>query len=90
MTDKMFMKDNRCFICKFCELESAKTNDDILYDGKGQARTLPLCYGHSVEFFKSGQKAFIRKYRQIFVGKFGEDSDMELVDYFTSLEHDRF
>jgi hypothetical protein len=84
------MKDVRCFICKFCELETVKTNDDILYDGKGQARSLPLCYGHSVEFFKSGQKAFIRKYRQIFMGKYGVESDMELVDYFTSEERNRY
>ncbi len=67
----------------------AKTNDDILYDGKGQARSIPLCYGHSVEFFKVGQKAFIKKYRPIFNGKFGTDSDMELVDFFNRPNHDR-
>lgn len=77
------MKDNRCFICKYNQDDKEKTNDDVIYDGRGNAKTIPLCYHHSVEFFKGGQKTFIFKYKEIFVGKFGIESDTDLVSYFT-------
>lgn len=83
------MKDNRCFICKFNNEETLKANDDVIYDKTGNAKSLPLCYNHSVEFFKSGQKAFVMKYKNIFVGKFGIESDMELIEYFTDANRAR-
>lgn len=83
------MKDNRCFICKFNHEDKIKTNDDVIYDPRGNAKSIPLCYSHSVEFFKSGQKTFVLRYREIFAGKFGMDSDMELVNYFTGEARNR-
>jgi hypothetical protein len=83
------MKDNRCFICKFNHEETLKTNDDVLYDGRGNSKSIPLCYLHSVEFFKGGQKVFIFKYKEIFLGKFGIESDADLINYFTDESRNR-
>jgi hypothetical protein len=83
------MKDNRCFICKFKEDYKLKTNDDIIYDARGNSMTLPLCYGHSVELFKSGQKSFVSKHKYVFAGRFGVESDMELVNYFSPQRRER-
>ncbi|MFP5386559.1 MAG: hypothetical protein ACLGHN_10800 [Bacteriovoracia bacterium] len=89
MSDKTNMKDNRCFICKFKEDYKPKTNDDVIYDARGNSMTLPLCYGHSVELFKTGQKSFINKHRFIFSGHFGVESDLELVNYFSPARRER-
>ncbi len=83
------MKDNRCFICKFKQENIPKTNDDVIYDARGNSKVIPLCYGHSVELFKTGQKAFLSKHRHIFTGSFGLENDLELMDYFNPQARDR-
>ena len=83
------MKDNRCFICKFKQDNTPKAADDLIYDAKGQTMTLPLCYGHSVELFKSGQKNFLTKHKNIFSGSFGIENDMELVNYISGGKKER-
>ena len=81
------MKDNRCFICKFNQEETLKVNDDVIYDNRGNARSVPLCYSHSVELFKSGQNCFVVRYRELFDGKFGSEKDADLIYYFTEVRH---
>lgn len=76
------MKDSRCFICKYNQDNTPKAKDDLIYDAKGKCMSLPLCYSHSVELFKSGQRCFFTKHRNIFVGNFGSESDLELINYF--------
>ena len=74
LSDNTSMKDNRCFICKFKQENIPKTNDDLIYDAKGNSMVVPLCYGHSVELFKTGQKSFL---------------NLELVNYFNPSAKDR-
>lgn len=57
------MNDKKCFICKNCGKDSDnRLFLDYLYDQFGNTQTIPLCYVHSVEFFKVGQKQFVAKY----------------------------
>ena len=83
------MKDNRCFICKFKQEETLKAKDDLIYDAKGNSMTIPLCYNHSVELFKTGQKSFLTKHKNIFSGNFGLENDMQLVNYFSTNRKER-
>ncbi len=83
------MKDNRCFICKFKQLDTPKTNDDLIYDPKGNTAVISLCYVHSVELFKSGQKVFLQRHRHIFTGNFGVENDLELMNYFNPSDSGR-
>ncbi len=83
------MKDNRCFICKFKQEETLKSKDDLIYDAKGNSMTIPLCYNHSVELFKTGQKSFLTKHKNIFSGNFGLENDMQLVNYFSTNRKER-
>lgn len=76
------MKDNRCFICKYKQSNAQKASDDLIYDAKGNSTTLPLCYTHSVELFKTGQKSFLTKHKSIFTGNFGLENDLDLIEYF--------
>jgi hypothetical protein len=83
------MKDNRCFICKYCQLETLKVKDDLIYDARGNSTTIPLCYSHSVELFKIGQKSFLTKHRNLFMGNFGVENDLELMSYFSTARKER-
>lgn len=76
------MKDNRCFVCKYCQEQTPSTNHDFIFDGKGNSKPLPLCYNHSVELYKTGQKNFLNTYRTIFLGNFGFEGDLDLMNYF--------
>lgn len=77
------MKDNRCFICKFQQLERPKVSNDLLFDNKGKSMRLPLCYSHSVELYKGGQKKFLTHYKNIFVDSYGTESDSLIVNFFS-------
>ena len=68
---------NCCYICKFEEVRNPKANVDIIFDSEGNSRALPLCYGHSVELFKSGQRSFLDKHREKYRCDFV--SDLEVV-----------
>ncbi|MCM2351235.1 MAG: hypothetical protein NDI69_14535 [Bacteriovoracaceae bacterium] len=66
-----------CYICKFTKDRKPHTHIDLIYDAKGNIRALPLCYGHSVELFKQGQKTFIDKHKQIYDCNF--ETDLEVM-----------
>jgi hypothetical protein len=76
------MKDNRCFICKYKQEDTEKVSEDLIYDAKGHSQALPLCYTHSVELYKTGQKNFLNKHRNIFIGNLGLENDLDLIEYF--------
>ncbi|WP_408095901.1 hypothetical protein ACJVC5_12735 [Peredibacter sp. HCB2-198] len=76
------MKDNRCFVCKYHQEQTESSTHDQIFDGKGNTKTLPLCYNHSVELYKTGQKNFLQKHRTIFLGNFGFEGDLDLMNYF--------
>ncbi len=82
MSVKECMKDNRCFICKFRQLATTISNHDAIYDGEGNGRLIGLCYAHSVELFKVGQRNFILRHRNVFANSFGFEEDSDLVSAF--------
>ncbi len=67
---------NCCYICKFKEESIPRANTDLIYDSKGNSRALPLCYGHSVELFKTGQKFFMEKHKYIYNCNFEDDLEV--------------
>lgn len=83
------MKDTRCFICKYRQDDTESVKDDLIYDAKGHSVALPLCYNHSVELFKTGQKTFLTKHKNIFTGNFGLENDMDLIEYFNTNRKER-
>ena len=60
------MKDVRCLICMYKGLIVVGTNNDVIYQARGEERQVQLCYTHSVELFKMGQQNFMIKYRENF------------------------
>ncbi len=86
----MSMKDNRCFICKYKQNDTLSVKNDLIYGGKGHPLTLPLCYNHSVELFKNGQRSFLNKHKNIFTGNFGSEKDMDLIKHFNNNSKEDF
>jgi hypothetical protein len=76
------MRDDRCFICKFLQVDRTASNLDAIFDSAGNERSIGLCYSHSVELFKSGQHKFLGRYRDVFAGNFGFEADFDLVRTF--------
>ncbi len=76
------MKDNRCFICKFRQQTTTIAFYDTIYDGEGNGRLIGLCYSHSVELFKVGQRNFILRHRNVLANTFGFEEDSALVSAF--------
>lgn len=55
----------KCLICKFKGKSTLSSTMSTIYQ-RGQNQHIPLCYSHSVEFFKSGQVKFMLKYQRDF------------------------
>jgi hypothetical protein len=76
------MKDERCLICKYLGDHSHKElSRDRIYRERGTDLMVLLCYGHSWELFRMGQRNFLAKYRENFMMFFGTESETELIDY---------
>jgi len=56
------MKKKNCLACINIGKNSVGECRDALYIAGDEAVSLPLCYPHSVELFKYGQKLFVVKY----------------------------
>ncbi len=82
MSDKDNMKDNRCFICKYKQENNSHFSNDSIYDSTGASMTIPLCYSHSIELFKSGQITFLAKHKNILIESFGSENDLGLAEFF--------
>jgi hypothetical protein len=62
------MKEKTCLVCKHTGHLHAAVGRDAVYQHNGNQCFIDLCYHHSVEFFKTGQKKFIDKYQPTFLG----------------------
>lgn len=56
------MKKRNCMPCVFMGKTSIGECRDYIYLGSDDSVSVPLCYSHSVELFKNGQKVFVKKY----------------------------
>ncbi len=65
LTEEISMEIKRCFVCMYQGLMKVGTNTDSIYSGSDE-RHIQLCYSHSVELFRTGQKKFMTKYRENF------------------------
>jgi len=77
------MKDKRCFTCKYQGKISLDTTNCHLYDPRGKSLTISLCYTHSVEFFKLGQKNYMLKYGKDVTEFFGYEEDSLTLNVFS-------
>jgi hypothetical protein len=77
------MSDQRCLICKYMGDHAHKSlsRDRIFKDGSGAVISIQLCYTHSWELFRFGQKKFLLSYRPYFEGFYGTEADAELIDF---------
>ena len=76
------MSDHRCLVCKYLGDHSHKElSKDRIFRERGSDILVPLCYHHSWELFRNGQKKFLSKYRDNFMQFFGTETESELIDY---------
>jgi hypothetical protein len=60
-SDNVDMK--KCLACKSMGKNRPGEFTESIFIGRGGPTPIPLCYGHSVELFKTGQSIFILKYK---------------------------
>jgi len=75
-------KKPRCFICKYTkpdEIQVVKVNH--VYPGSDKSLKMTLCESHSIELFKSGQRAFLTQYYPLFQGFYGNEEDKDIIEF---------
>jgi len=58
---------------------------NYLYPGADKSIRIILCEAHSVELFKSGQRAFLTLYYPLFKGFYGNEEDTEIINFAKSV-----
>lgn len=58
----MGMNHERCTVCEHYGKIRVGHNLDLIFQKDGKQKVIPLCWSHSVELFKIGQKVFLTKY----------------------------
>lgn len=53
----------KCTACKSLGKNTYANQKDFIYQNGSEATPINLCYGHSVELFKTGQSIFVMKYK---------------------------
>lgn len=53
----------KCTACKSLGKNTSAYYKDFIYQNGSEATPINLCYGHSVELFKTGQSTFVLKYK---------------------------
>lgn len=53
----------KCTACKSLGKNTYANQKDYIYQNGSEATPINLCYGHSVELFKTGQSIFVLKYK---------------------------
>ena len=82
----MTKKKPRCFICKYTKPDEEQTvKVNYLYKGADKSLRVILCESHSVELFKSGQRAFLTQYYPLFQGFYGNEEDAEVIKFAKSV-----
>jgi hypothetical protein len=72
-----------CVACQSVGVDSPGEHKDFVYGTRKGSTTIRLCYGHSVEFFKTGQSNFVLKYRDTVDDDLGsKDTGKPLNNYF--------
>lgn len=76
------MKDDRCVICKYSgDHQKKQITRDQIWREKGRTFRIPLCYLHSWELFRLGQKVFFATYSANFKNYYGTETEKELFDH---------
>jgi hypothetical protein len=76
------MKDSRCVICKYIgDNNEKKVTQEKIYRNSGKDISVLLCYSHSWELFRLGQKNFLETYKENFMQFFGTETEKELINY---------
>jgi hypothetical protein len=76
------MKEQRCLICKYLGDHSEKyLCHDKIYREQGQDILVHLCYSHSWELFRLGQKKFLNNYKSNFTAFLGTETETALIEY---------
>ncbi len=76
------MKDCRCVICKYSGDHGEKLlNKDRIFRSQGRDVVVQLCYTHSWELFRGGQRKFLERYRANLMNFFGTETEQELIDF---------
>jgi hypothetical protein len=82
------MKDSRCVICKYRgDQREKKVTLEHIWRERGQPFQIPLCYVHSWELFRVGQRAFLANYRDNFMNYFGTETERELFEHLRGEKH---
>ncbi len=58
---------------------------NYVYPGSDKSIRVILCEAHSVELFKSGQRAFLTQYYPLFQGFIGNEEDTEVIHFAKSV-----
>jgi hypothetical protein len=61
-SDKLSMNKINCEACLALGMDNVGEHIDTFFFGRGNPVMVRLCYNHSIELFKFGQKHFISKY----------------------------
>lgn len=76
------MNDCRCMVCKYLgDHASKELVKDHIYRDKGPHLIVSLCYHHSWELFRMGQRKFLNQYRENFMQVFGTETEEELINH---------
>jgi hypothetical protein len=76
------MKDSRCVICKYIgDNKQKELTKEKIYRNSGKDIPLQLCYSHSWELFRVGQRKFLEMYKENFMQFFGTETEKELINY---------
>lgn len=69
-------------VCKYQGDHAAKELlHDNIYREHGAPIVVSLCYHHSWELFRAGQKKFLSRYQDNFMQVFGTETEAELIEY---------
>jgi hypothetical protein len=85
-----FMKDTRCFLCKYSGFDELNTAVNLLYTRRGKALNINLCFTHGLELFKMGQTNFALKYGNHFKGRYGLSEEDDIIEVFTGKDKTYF
>ena len=86
------MKDKRCLICKCRKKNNNQTFPNMIFNKQGHSGTFYLCYSHSVDYFKFGQRFFFEKYEEFFNQSrlAASEADHAILDFLKNPEKEKY
>lgn len=77
------MNGRLCEACQNIGVYNSGHHLDSIFKANSQAQMIRLCYGHSVELWKIGQRNFINKYGENLIdNSFRPEKNSRLKNYF--------